>query len=291
MQTSKKSLLTANLRSTIVLVVLIVGGLFYWLYRSYYSNPTSVFYGMVSNNLNTQNYVDISDQEQLGGNLLTETEVNAGSKNVVISRETTKVTGSNGYTIQTLSIGTPSTDYSSYQKIEVGKSSAAYNKLLNVWGVNSPNGINGQGGQLYKSSVFTPFLFSSPSTKDSTTLMNFIKKNKVYVIKTSKTTKSGDRQVINYEIGVNLKQYSSLLAIYSAMIGYKHDITAAYSGNQVADLDISVDVLSRKLIGLSYVGSDSLQAYESYGINSSVKLPTKTIALQDLKNQISSLSK
>lgn len=291
MQTSKKSIFTANLRLTIVLVVAIIAGLLYFLYRSYYSNPNSVFYGMISNNLNTQSYVDISDQEQISGNLLTETEVNAGSKNVVISRETTKTTGSGGYTIQTLSIGTPNTDYSSYQKIDVGKSSPEYNALLGVWGVNNPNGAYGQGGQLYESSVFSPFLFSSPSIKDTNNIMNFIKENKVYVIKSSKTVKSGDRQVINYGIGVNLKQYSSLLDIYSAMIGYKHNITAPYSGDQVADLNISVDVLSRRLIGLSYVGSDSLQAYESYGINSPIKLPTKTVALQELKDQISSISK
>src|SRR5665213_2671999 len=146
MQTSKKSVFTANLRLTIVLVVVIVGGLFYFLYRSYYSNPISVFYGMVSNDLNTQNYVVISDQAQIDGNLLTVTAVNAGPKNVVISRETTNITGSRGYTIQTLSIGNPSTDYSSYQKIDVGKSSAQYDKLLGVWGENSPNGVNGHGG-------------------------------------------------------------------------------------------------------------------------------------------------
>jgi hypothetical protein len=121
--------------------------------------------------------------------------------------------------------------------------------------------------------------------------MNFIKQNKVYTIKSSKHTKSGDRQVINYQIGVNLKQYSKLLAIYSTMIGYKsHNETAAYNGDQTAVLEISVDVLSRRLIGLSYVGSNSVQVYQSYGLNSPVKLPTKTIALEELKAEISSLS-
>jgi hypothetical protein len=287
MQTSKKSVLTANLRLTIVLIVLIVSGLFYWFYRSYYSNPSRVFYGMVANDLNTQSYVDISDQEELSGNLLTETLVNSGAKNVVISRETTKVANSNDV-IQTLSIGTPSTDYSSYQKIEVGNTSSKYNKLLNVWGINSPSGISGQSGELYKSTVFTAFLFTSPSIRDTNQLLNFIIQNHVYSIKSSKVAKSGERQVINYEVGVNLKQYSRLLSLYAGLIGYKsHDETAIYSGNQIADLNISVDILSRRLIGLSYVGSDSLQVFQSYGIDSPIKLPTKTIALQDLKDQIS----
>ena len=290
MQTSKKSVLASNLRLTIVLVVIIVGGLLYFLYRSVYSSSTSVFYGMVSNDLNTKNYVVLSAEQELTGDLLVATQVNSGPKNVVMSQETTKLTNSKDI-IGTLSIGTPNTDYSSYQTIEVGKSSTKYEKLLNQWGINSPSGVNGQGGQLYKSSVFTAFLFASPSISDTNSLMNFIKQNKVYTIKTSKDTKSGDRQVINYEIGVNLKQYSKLLAMYSTMIGYRsHSETAAYSGDQTADLEISVDVLSRRLIGLSYAGSDSLQVYQSYGLNSPVKLPTKTIALQDLKTEISSLS-
>jgi hypothetical protein len=290
MQTSKKSILASNIRLTIVLVVIIVGGLVYFLYRSAYSSPTSVFYGMVSNNLNTQNYVVVGDEQELTGNVLVETQVNSGSKNVIMSQETTKLSNSSDI-IGTLSIGTPSTDYSTYQKIDVGKSSAKYTKLLGEWGQNSPSGINGQGGQLYKSTVFTVLLFASPSVKDTTSLMNFIKQNKIYTIKSSRHTKSGDRQVINYEIAVNLKQYSKLLAMYSSMIGYRNKSeTVSYNGNQTADLEISIDVLSRKLIGLSYTGSDSLQIYQSYGLNSPIKLPTKTIALQDLKAQISSLS-
>jgi len=220
MQTSKKSVLASNLRLVIVLVVIIVGGLLYFLYRTVYSNPTSVFYGMVSNDLNTKNYVVISSEQELSGNLLVATQVNSGPKNVIMSQETTKLANS-GDIIGTLSIGTPNTDYSSYQKIEVGKSSAKYTKLLNEWGQNSPSGVNGQGGQLYKSSVFTAFLFASPSVRDTNSLMNFIKQNKVYTIKSSKHTKSGDRQVINYQIGVNLKQYSKLLAMYSSIIGYR----------------------------------------------------------------------
>jgi hypothetical protein len=290
MQTPKKSAFTANIRLTVVLVSVFVIGLFYWLYRYYYSNSTRVFYGMVANNLNTQNYVDISDQEGISGNLLIETEVNSGSNNIVISKETTKLTSSNDL-IQTLSIGTPSTDYSSYQKIDIGKSSFRYSKLLDTWGINSPNGVSGQGGQLYKSTIFTPFLFASPSASDTSKLVSFIKLHKVYIVKSTKTAKSGDRQIINYQIGVNLKQYSSLLAMYSTMIGYRnHNETSSYSGDQIADLNISVDVLSRRLVGLSYVGSNSVQAYQSYGIESSIKLPTKTIALQELKNEISALS-
>ena len=76
------------------------------------------------------------------------------------------------------------------------------------------------------------------------------------------------------------------------MIGYKNQVqNLQYTGNQVAGVEISVDTLSRQLIGLSYIGSSSVQIYEDYGVNSLVQLPEKTIPLQQLKDQLISLSK
>ncbi|HUC79036.1 MAG TPA: hypothetical protein VMQ58_02225 [Candidatus Saccharimonadales bacterium] len=291
MQTSKGSFISSNLRLIIVFIIAVIFGVIFWLYKAYYSTPNSVFYGMISNNLNTQNYEVVTDQVGLTGNIIVATQVNSGFKNVVISRETTNIANSKN-TVQILSIGTPSTDFSSYQKISVGRSSSLYDSLIGVWGENSPHSPSGQGGQLYQSTVFSAFLFASPSINDTNRLVNFIKQNKVYIIKSSKTANFNGRSIINFQIQVNLKQYSNLLSLYSSLIGYKNNysINATYPSNQLASLDISVDVLSRQLIGLSYVGSSSVEAYESYGINSPIKLPTKTIPLQQLKNDISSLS-
>ena len=289
MQTSKKTFIRSNLRLIAVFIVLILIGLCFWFYKAYYSNPNTVFFGMLSNNLNTKNYEVVSNQVSLTEDIITTTQVKTGFKNIVISTETTKITNSK-YTIKTASIGTPSTDYSSYQQISFGKSSSKYMSLIGIWGENSPGGINGQGGQLYKSSIFSTFLFASPSISDTSKLLNFIKLHKVYAIKISKHSNLNGRPIINYQIAFNLGQYAKLLDLYSSLIGYKNKETSvSYSGNQSASLNISVDVLSRDLIGLSYVGSNSAQVYESYGINSNIKLPLKTISLQQLKKDVSSI--
>ena len=291
MQISKKVVFNNNLRLVVIGLILILGILFYWFYKSYLTNPEMVFYGMISNNLNTRNYVIVNNQEELGGNLIQETLVNSGAKNVVSSIETTNIISSKAL-IQTLSVGTPNTDYSTYQKIDVGKTSSVYKPIIGVWGVNSPNGSNGQGGQLYKSTILSPFLFSSPSIRQTSTLMNFIRANKVYTIQSSRFTTVDGRQAINYQISINTKQYTKLLGLYLSIIGYKNQKQAIeYNGTQTVELDVSVDIFSRQLIALSYVGSSSVEVYESYGINSSVKLPPKAIPLQVLKDQIVSLSK
>ncbi|HEY5268214.1 MAG TPA: hypothetical protein VII94_03705, partial [Candidatus Saccharimonadales bacterium] len=117
MQISKKAVFNSNLRLVVIGFILILGILFYWFYKSYLTNPNIVFYGMISNNLNTKNYEVINDQVELGGNLIQETLVNSGIKNIVSSIETTNITSSKAV-IQTLGVGTPSTDYSTYQKID-----------------------------------------------------------------------------------------------------------------------------------------------------------------------------
>jgi len=246
---------------------------------------------MISNNLNTKSYVVINDSVQLSGSLIQKTLVNYGAKNIVISKETNNISSASN-SIQTLSIGTPSTDYSSYQKISVGKTSDNYSKVIGIWGVNSPTGVNGQGGQLFKSASLTPFLFASPSTSDTNRLMGFIKQNKVYNIKSSNVSKVDGRSVISYQISINLKQYARLLNLYSSIMGYKGQTEPIkYTGSERAYIDISVGILSRQLIGLSFLGSSSVQIYSSYGINSPIKVPTKVISLQQLKNEIASLSK
>ncbi len=291
MQTSKKSSFNPSLRLIITCLVIILGSLFYWFYKSYLTNPNNVFTGMILNNLNTRSYIVVDEQQNLNGSLLQETLVNSGSKNIVISKETSNISSS-GYEIQTQSVGTPSTDYSTYQKINVGKSSQIYNKIIGVWGVSSPNGSQGQGGQLFKSTMLTPFLFASPSVSDTSQLMSFIEKNKIYTIKSSKTSTINGRQAISYKVDINMEQYAKLLNLYSAMIGYKNQVqNLQYTGNQVAGVEISVDTLSRQLIGLSYIGSSSVQIYEDYGVNTLVQLPAKTIPLQQLKDQLISLSK
>jgi hypothetical protein len=291
MQTSKKISLKSNLRLIIVCLVIIVGGLFYWIYKSYLTNPDNVFYGMILNNLNTSSYVVVDEEQNPQSSITQQTLVESGSKDITISRETNNVIGSQD-TIQTLSIGTPTTDYSSYQKIEVGKTSRVYNPIIGKWGVSSPEGVSSPGGQLYKSMVLTPFLFSSPSPNNTAKLMNFIKQNKVYSIKSSKLTSVNGKQAINYQIDIKLQPYSKLLDLYSGIIGYKNQLpTAQYSGNQVAQLEVTVATVSRQLIGLSYIGSSSIQIYESYGIHDQIKIPSKTIPLQTLKNEITALSK
>jgi hypothetical protein len=291
MQIPKKSVFSNNLRLIISLSIIVLGILFYWLYKSYLINPNAIFNGMILNNLNTRSYVVADYQQQLTGSLVQRTLVNSGANNIVTSQETTNLTSSKA-TIVTLSIGTPSTDYSTYQKIDIGQSSAIYNQVIGIWGVNSINGINGQGGQLYKSTMLAPFLFASPSVRQTNLLTQFIKQNQVYVIKTSKLGMLNGRQVMNYEIKLNLSQYAKLLNLYLSIIGYRNQSQGIqYSGNQTANLEISVDVLSRQLMALSYLGNSSIQVYSAYGINSPIKLPLKAIPLQNLKNLVSSLSK
>ena len=291
MQIPKKSVFNSNLRLIISLSIIVLGILFYWFYKSYLVNPSAIFNGMILNNLNTRSYVVTDYQQQLTGSLVQRTLVNSGANNIVTSQETTNLTSSKAI-IKTLSIGTPSTDYSTYQKIDIGQSSAIYDQIIGIWGVNSINGINGQGGQLYKSTMLTPFLFASPSESQTNLLAKFIKQNQVYAIQSSKLGMLNGRQVMNYEIKLNLSQYAKLLNLYLSTIGYRNQGQGiSYSGNQTASLEISVDVLSRQLMALSYLGSSSIQVYSGYGINSPIKLPQKAIPLQNLKNLVSSLSK
>ncbi|HUY53327.1 MAG TPA: hypothetical protein VMV24_02005 [Candidatus Dormibacteraeota bacterium] len=291
MQIPKKSAIRNNLRLIVSSLIIILGILGYWFYKSYLLNPNVIFYGMIVNNLNTRNYTVTNYQQGLSGSLIDQTLVNTGASNIVTSLETTNISSSKT-TITTLSVGIPSTDYLMYKKIDIGTSNVTYNRVLGVWGARSVNGVKGQGGQLYKSIMLAPFLFASPSVIQTNELISFIKHNHVYMIKSSKIGKLNGRPVMDYAVIVNLKQFARLWDLYLYKIGYRNQGKGIqYNGNSTANLEISVDILSRQLIALSYLGSNSIQIYGSYGINSFIKLPTKTIPLQELKDLTSSLSK
>jgi hypothetical protein len=74
------------------------------------------------------------------------------------------------------------------------------------------------------------------------------------------------------------------------MVGYKGSSKASYSAGSVAKLKIAVDEWSRDLVSLNYVGAYSLLSYSSYGINPKITIPSKTIPINQLKNEIINLS-
>ncbi|HUC95352.1 MAG TPA: hypothetical protein VMR76_00145 [Candidatus Saccharimonadia bacterium] len=280
-----------RLIATILLILFILFG--YHLYESNYGNPKTVFYGMLLNNLSTSSFGETVVSPQPNGYTAQYSQINTGSQNIVMSKEVQdEVVSAKPNRIVTLSIGTPSTDYSSYLSVQTSqKISSSYKKIIGIWGRNSPNGMSGQGGQLFQASLLNPFLFASGSTRLTNRLMDFIRVNKVYTILLQKRATYKSRPVISYKLGINLKQFSKLLNMYSEGIGYKNSATTTnYSNNASTEVNAMVDVLSKDLISINFVGSSVTQWYSSYGIRQSINIPSHWIPLQQLKNKIITLA-
>jgi hypothetical protein len=279
-----------NRRTLIVVIVIIIGLAGAWLNHSVISNPNVVFWGMIGNNLDTSNYVSINYQVQLSGSIIQRTQASYGASNKIASIELVN-SGTNDH-IETLSLGTPTTDYSSYVAIKTNQKGILgkplnYSKIIDVWGKNSPT----TGGQLFTATTLSPFLFASPSQRETNTLVSFIKINKVYTIKKSTKTTYHGRPAISYTILINIKQYSKLLNLYAHAVGIKSvGQEYSYSTNDSVQVNILVDNLSRDLISLSYPGTSSLLTYGSYGIRSNITLPNKSISLNTLKQEIINIS-
>ena len=79
--------------------------------------------------------------------------------------------------------------------------------------------------------------------------------------------------------------------MYSEGIGYKNSATTTnYSNNASTEVNAMVDVLSKDLISINFVGSSVTQLYSSYCKRQSINNPSHWIPLQQLKNKIITLA-
>ena len=277
-----------------IILFIVFGGLWF---QKVYTNPHRVFDGMLANNLSTFGVTKHSLNVQGGQKVDQYTQLSfavpAASHNFV---HLTQGTGTESTDVQTETIGTVDTDYSRYIKIQTSQKSKDgkqldFSKVQGIWGkTDAPVPGSPSSAQYYRQAALGMLPFGNLDKSSRDEMLHKLNDSKVYTVDYSKAksdTVNGKR-VWQYSVKLDIAAYIGVLKAEGKKLGlgslddFNPD---QYKGQPPVELTISVDKISRQLVQV-LSGAGQKDDYQSFGLSSPVQLPSKTIPIAELQQQL-----
>lgn len=288
--TDSRPFIVTNTPTVLVIIGIILFAIFGELWWSrIYNSPRRVFEGMLRNNLSTLSVTRTSTSSAQKGFERIE-QLNFSPP--IATRTYIKLvqpSQSGQATVETETIGTQSSDYSKYLKINVGDKASnppAYKAIEGLWGRSSLS----DGEPQYLSQAMQGLVpFANLSAADRTRVVNLINSKGVYKVNyaSTKPKKINGKSAIDFSVSVNPAKYIEMLKEIGKSVGLNGFATLdaeQYKDQPNVNISIVVDKLSRQVIEVDY--GQQKEAYSAYGINRAVELPEKTIPFSDLQQKI-----
>jgi hypothetical protein len=204
----------------------------------------------------------------------------------VNGREKIEVKGTGGYAVVRDEVGTPTTDYISYNSIQTDQKNAQgkplnYSNVLGVW-AKSEATPGKTDGQLYLQAVLGVVPFGNLPAQQRKALISLMHSSKVYDTDMNDVTQAlkDKRPNYTYIVRVNAESYIAMLKQYSKYVGLNNlDSTNPSDFRTTSPLAfrISIDVWSRQITSVAYADGRE-DRYEGFGVS----LPTATIPKQSV---------
>lgn len=287
-------------------VILLAASSWFWWSRVY-ADPQRAFEGMLGNSLKTSG-VNREVTRVAQGNLVNEQiAVSLGGQNR--SKTITTVSRGSGQQqakVVTESIGTLQDDYGRYTNIdtkEAGPSGTPldFREILNIWGKSD----QAASGQKNSASFFNDALIgniivpvANLNGKDRQALLQQIAADKVYEVDYSgvRREERNGRRVYVYPVSVHPKPYIVMMQKLTKDIGLgavEGLDASSYEGASAIKLELTVDVLSRQLVQVTYPSSQNepgrQEEYTGYGLKMQIDVPKETIPLSELQERLQNL--
>ncbi len=284
-----------------VLIFIIFG---YLAFTKIFANPTQVFWGMMDNNLKSYGQTRSIAQDDASRNLsqTQDVQIQLGAHNFARTKTvlTQNANKPQSLSVTTQTLTTPTTNYVRYSNIEVGPETLKgnkpdFSKLQNKWAKqdNPPLGQSTFIEILFGSLGGVPTGYLQPD--DRRQLVEYMQKNNVYQIdfnSVHKEFKNG-RWVFTYDARVKIKDYVLMLKKFDKMTNLnqlQQIDPERFDPNQAVQLTIGVDVMTRDLKSIDYIGvQQQKDNYSASGAFLPVQIPSKTIDLQNLQQEFQAI--
>lgn len=263
------------------------------------SSPKHVFKSMLAHSLSTtgvvRHVVDDSSSQQT--NQLTYLK-NVGQHRAQSNSRLTQQ-GNPPTVIDTESIGTPTSDYARYVKIQTtqkktdGKS-IDFKDILNVWGKSPEDSSGKTKGQLYNQSALGIVPIGNLPASARKALLKQMEQTNVYTTdyqKVEKRTVSG-RPTYTYTVQLKPQAYVEMLKNFAAGIGLNQlkDIdTSTYKDVKPIEVRLTVDVLSQQLVQVVNTSSSQIETLTSFGLQKLIQIPQQSIDVEALQQKLQGL--
>jgi hypothetical protein len=270
--------------------LLIFSGWYWW--NKVYESPTNVFWGMISNSLDTTSLYKSFSISSQGATLDESVQLQLGVRNVAYSL--VSYTQSAGV-VKVAELNTPTDDYLHYIEIKTNqKSSNGQNRnfqpLLGYWGRETFDQKGTSNFKLYYKTLTGFIAFGDLNPDQRTKLLKFVKDNKVYQFKSSDVQKTNlnGRAVYNYKIQLSQVAYLSYIKEFSKIMGLPalDSINPSdYQNSPAVTFKIAVDASSHELSQFVSPDGSNTENYSGFNIvqPNIPSSPKTTIPLTELE--------
>lgn len=274
--------------------VLIIFGVWLW-WSLIITSKSRVFYSMLKGNLSNFGATKISKQMAPNGTTTQIAQAQFGGRNLVdITTDIDQDTVDGAVEVTTQTLSTPTEDFVRYKQIDIPQTKdkqADLSPLIGKWGRTSS--LEG-GGAAFSEATYGVILAGNLPKNDRDELFDMMKGKEVYKTDFSKTKKEklDGRDVYVYEVEVNVQEYAKLLKKYDEVLGLNRMEQLApeqYKDEQPIKITLTVDLLSRQLVRVKYIGGDQEESLKSQGIRGTTNLPTDAITRTELEGKLQEL--
>lgn len=277
-------------------------GIWLWWDRVY-TSPQQVFKGMLGNSLSMSSVTRRVQQDNVFQGRQDEiAQLVFGPQNAVHVKSMVVQSDTNGEEnrVVTESIGTLNDDFARYlsiktsQKGESGKD-LDFSKIQNVW-AKSDQPQSGQftNARYFRQSLQGIVLFGNLPPAERAKLVERIMREEIYKTDFNKAELKFEngRQRYIYEVVIQPDKYVGLLNAYNEAVGLGGESNVdpeAYKNTPPVSLKLTVDVLSRQLVQITYANDEQTGRRETYSGHNGrypVELPGQTISFSELQKRV-----
>lgn len=287
------------------IVLILIGGLIillgaFLIWKQFiYGTPESTFWGMVNSSLQTSGVTKHVKQEDVTGSADEYLQLELGANNVARDwMVLTQGSKDNSSKVITETVGTPTTNYVSYQQIQTPQkrqdgSAIDFSSVTGQWGKDD-FGDNAGGQSIFGQAVYGAVPFGRLTSSQRQELITYMKDNDVYDVDftTVKRVVQNGREAYSYDMNVHTDAYVGMLKKFDQMMGLNQlgqlD-PSQYKGSQPIEVTMVVGIDSRELLQLTYKQADRKEDYSGYGARANIQVPEQTISRQELEGKLSQI--
>ncbi len=280
---------TIRLMIVVAVIVFLVGGWLWWSRVA--TNPNRVLNDMLSSSLQTTS-VD-KTVTSMGETQTIRLSYSPGPfARIVDDKVQSGPGGDNKMRLEAL--GTQNADYYRFTNIVTnGKVPTGADKILGVWARQKPNELTGSSAQvLTQAKMSSAILFANLNNQDSQKILDTIKTNNVYKIDNSKKELIEGRPAVTLEVTIKQKNLVTLINTYQEVLGQKDANRIdpeSYEKAPDIKLNISIDVISHRLLAINYEGNFRTETYSGYGLMEPATIPDQPISTDELQMRMQQL--
>lgn len=267
-----------------------------WLYwTKVFADPDKVLSASISKNLSTNSITRHVVQADSSGGIEQTSRISFFASEATAQSKTEltqKVSAIRDTKVTTETIGTKSTDFVRYVSLEGADGVPGADnlkKLLGTWAKKESNPEQGTSTDFLNEALFGIVPFGRLDEASKKQLIDMINEKNLYKYSSAKKEMKNMRPVYVYRMSINIEDLVQILSEYARITGLADPSqfnSEDYKGSPPISVDLTIDILSRNLTGVTYNATNRTEEYSGWNIYSPADLPNDAIPIEELQKRI-----